>query len=100
MHDRPDLKYLPPDDFARLDYGRLLWKNPRARAHLVAHWLDERHPHHERFAANRELVADLLSSPVDELEKVAARARTSLRAAIREIPPVFGQIGTDFQRAR
>ena len=33
-------KYPNYDDLARFEYGRLLWKNPRVRARLLAHWTD------------------------------------------------------------
>jgi hypothetical protein len=84
------MKYLPLDDFARLDYGRLLWNNPGARTRLLTHWTDARHPHRERFLARRELVEALLSAPVDGLDAAAASHGSSVRAALREIPPVFG----------
>jgi len=89
------MKYLPLDDFARLDYGRLLWKNPRARARLLAHWTDARHPHRQRFLAARQLVEELLSVPVEKFDAIAAGRGSSLRAAIREIPPVFGHFWSD-----
>ncbi len=95
LHARPEMKYLPADDFARLDYGRLLWKNPQARARLLAHWTDPRHPYRERFAENRTLVEAILGLPAEQLEDVARQHDSSLRAIIREIPPVFGQFWKD-----
>ncbi len=89
------MKYLPLADFARLDYGRLLWKNPQARNRLLAHWTDPRHPHRERFLARRELIESMLEAPLKELDAVAEHHGTSLRAAIREIPPVFGHFWAD-----
>lgn len=84
--------YVNYDDVARLQYGRMMWRLPDMRARLLAHWLDERHPHHDRFAERRVLVEDLLTSTESDVE-LDARLRgqdTSLRAAAREIPPVFG----------
>ncbi len=85
-------KYPNYDDWARFEYGRLLWKNPRIRARLLAHWTDPRHPYAERFAASCSLVELLLSSneSEDALDMALRRDGSSLRAAIREIPPVFG----------
>jgi len=85
------MKHLPLHDFARLDYSRLLWRNSAARARLLAHWTDSRHPYRERFLARRELIEALLAAPVEEMEASTRRHGSSLRAAIREIPPVFGQ---------
>ena len=84
--------YVNYDDVARLQYGRMMWRLPDMRARLLAHWLDERHPHHRRFAERRALVENLLTSTESDVE-LDSRLRqqdTSLRAAAREIPPVFG----------
>lgn len=84
--------YVNYDDVARLQYGRMMWRLPDMRARLLAHWLDDRHPHHERFSERRQMVEDLLTSTESDTE-LDARLRlqdTSLRAAAREIPPVFG----------
>jgi hypothetical protein len=86
---RPEFRYFPPEDFARLDYGRLLWTNHRHL--LLAHWEDERHPGKARFERHRALITDLMEAPVAELDAVAARHAISLRGAIREIPVAFGQ---------
>jgi hypothetical protein len=80
------------DDVARFDYGRRLWRQPDMRRRLLAHWLDERHPHRERFLARREIVEEILSTD-ESPESLDRRLRgqgTSLRAVAREIPPVFG----------
>ena len=95
LYGRADLKYLPLDDFARLEYGRMLWKNPRARSRLVAHWQDERHPYRARFARAKDVIVALLSAPVAEFPKIVGQHNTSLRAAIRDIPPVFGHFWAD-----
>ena len=79
-------------DLARFQYGRMLWRRPAVRARLQAHWLDERHPHHERFQARRELIENVLPSN-ETVEAIDGRLRllgTSLRCVAREIPPVFG----------
>lgn len=84
--------YVNYDDVARLQYGRMMWRLPDMRARLLRHWLDERHPHHDRFAERRALVEGLLSSTESDLELDTRLRRqdSSLRAAAREIPPVFG----------
>ena len=78
-------EYVNYDDLARLEYGRLLWRNPECRERLLRHWLDYRHPYRERFLEHRVEIEQLLASTDDE-----ARRNTSLRALTREIPPVFG----------
>jgi hypothetical protein len=81
------------DDLARLEYGRMLWRDPLWRDRLRRHWLDERHPHRERFLEQQLLVEELLSdvrSDLGELDADLRRRGTSLRATMREIPPVFG----------
>lgn len=80
------------DDIARFEYGRRLWKVPGMRARLLAHWLDERHPHRERFIEQRIAIEELLDSrkPERELDAEFRQRGTSLRCLAREIPPVFG----------
>jgi hypothetical protein len=87
-------KYTSYQDLGRLEYGRLLWAIPAARARLLRHWTSPRHPHHARFAAHRELVEKVLSSGTDDVALDAALRDQgqSLRTAAREIPPVFGTI--------
>ena|SRR5687768_18568907 len=84
--------YVNYDDVARLDYGRMLWRNPVMRVRLLSHWLDERHPHRERFAGQRALIEEILQSSETHTQLEARlRARgTTLRCIAREIPPVFG----------
>lgn len=81
-------------DQARLEYGRLLWKRPSARARLLRHWTDPRHPHAERFAREyRTLVERVLIGTAEEDDTLDAELRKqgqSLRSIVREIPPVFG----------
>jgi len=84
--------YASYDDVARFDYGQRLWRQPAMRRRLLAHWLDERHPHRERFLTRREIVEEILStdeSPVS-LDRRLRERGTSLRSVAREIPPVFG----------
>ena len=80
------------DDLARFQYGRMLWRHPAMRARLRTHWLDKRHPHHERFQIQSALVEEVLGSvemPTALDERLRIRG-TSLRCVAREIPPVFG----------
>jgi|HubBroStandDraft_6_1064221.scaffolds.fasta_scaffold869412_2 hypothetical protein len=59
--------YINYDDLARLEYGRILWRNPRNREQLIRHWTHARHPYRERFLENRALVEKLLASrPEDD----------------------------------
>jgi hypothetical protein len=87
-------KYASYQDLGRLEYGRLLWAKPSTRARLLRHWTSPSHPHHARFAAHRELVEKVLAPGMDDISLDAAlRAQgQSLRAVVREIPPVFGSI--------
>lgn len=81
-------------DQARLEYGRLLWKRPRARARLLQHWQDERHPYADRFANQYvSWVTKVLESAPEDDDALDAMLREhglSLRVIVREIPPVFG----------
>ena len=81
-------------DESRLEYGRRFWRDPRKRARLLRHWLDDRHPSSERF---RELwlplVDRLLCSEAgddDTLDQELQSQGLSLRVVVKEIPPVFG----------
>jgi len=80
------------DDIARFEYGRLLWRSPLMRSRFLRHWTDERHPYHERFLRQRDLIQEILGS-VDSPEQLDLQLRErgmSLRSVAREIPPVFG----------
>ena len=81
------------DDMARFEYGRRLWRLPDVRRRLLAHWLDERHPHRERFLDQRELIESVLASEesVPALDARLRQGGASLRCVAREIPVVFGQ---------
>ena len=87
MTDYPDYEAL-----ARIEYGRMLWRNPRMRGALLRHWTDRRHPYCERFAEHRSLIERILTStvPEEQLDEELRSQGVSLRAVIREIPPVFG----------
>lgn len=85
-------------DQARLEYGRLLWRRPRARARLLRHWTDTRHPYAERFAEVRPWVEQTLAASAEDDDALDAVLRTkglSLRAVVREIPPVIGSFYRD-----
>lgn len=79
---------------ARLDYGRLLWRRPGARARLLRHWTDPRHPNADRFSREyRALVECVLMAGAEEDDVLDAELRKqaqSLRSVVREIPPVSG----------
>ena len=80
-------------DYAKLFYGRMLWKDPTMRRRLLQHWTDARHPHAERFQEWRNEVERLLASPKgsdDEMDKQLRERGLSLRVVVREIPSVFG----------
>ena len=81
-------------DEARLEYGRLFWRNPEQRARLLAHWQDPRHPYRDRFVEKWKPVVDrVLSSSAkddDALDIALQSEGLSLRVVTKEIPPVFG----------
>ena len=81
------------DEFAKLEYGRMLWKLPEMRARLLRHWTHPDHPHGERFEQWRAEVQRLLESAPGADEQLDAELRQrglSLRVVLREIPSVFG----------
>ena len=86
--------YAMPHDLARLYYGRLLWRKARARARLLRHWTDERHPYRDRFLETwRPVVEEVLEAdPGDDfaLDASLKSRGLSLRVVVREIPPVIG----------
>ena len=80
-------------EYAKLEYGRLLWRVPEYRQRLLRHWQDPRHPHAERFAEHEVEVQRILNSPRGSDLELDAELRTrglSLRAVVKEIPSVFG----------
>ncbi len=87
--------YRRPEDHARLEYGRMLWKLPQVRERLLRHWTDERHPYRDRFLTRwRPLVEKVLESDPAfdvQLDLELNASGLSLRVVMREIPPVFGE---------
>jgi hypothetical protein len=80
-------------EYAKLQYGRMLWKYPDFRERLIRHWTDARHPHAERFQEWRHEVERILESPKgsdDELDKELRTRGLSLRVVVKEIPSMFG----------
>lgn len=80
-------------DYAKLYYGRMLWRLPHMRRRLLQHWTDPRHPHAERFQQWRLEVEKILESPKgsdNELDRELRQRGLSLRVIVREIPSVFG----------
>ena len=80
-------------EYAKLEYGRLVWRRPDFRARLLRHWKDPRHPHAERFARWETEVEYVLGSPKDSDAALDAELRQrglSLRVVVKEIPSVFG----------
>ena len=51
------------EEYAKLEYGRLLWRVPAYRERLLRHWRDPRHPHAERFAEHEVRVTLLWPAP-------------------------------------
>lgn len=90
----PDVRgpYAQYDDVARFEYGRRLWRLPAMRACLLAHRLDEWHPNRERLQTQGKPVEDILglTEPPAVLDGNLSSMNTSLRPAMRKIPPVFG----------
>jgi hypothetical protein len=81
------------EEYAKLEYGRLLWRVPAYRKRLLRHWHDPRHPQTGRFAEHETEVTQLLASPKDSDAAVDAELRqrnSSLRVVVKEIPSVFG----------
>ena len=80
-------------EYAKLEYGRLLWQVPAYRERLLCHWKDPRHPHAERFAEHEAEVIQILASPKNSDAALDAELRQrnlSLRVVVKEIPSVFG----------
>lgn len=87
-------KYASYQDLARLEYGRLLWKNAVTRARLLKHWTSAENPYGDRFAGKKQLIERVLSAEVgdEQLDLQLRKEGLSLRSVVREIPPVFGSI--------
>ena len=81
-------------DESRLEYGRRFWRDPAKRERLLRHWLDERHPYSDRLREQwLPLVDRVLRSEPDHDDSLDAALQSegfSLRAVVKEIPPVFG----------
>ncbi len=78
------------EDAARLQYSRILWRNPQTRARLLYVWEHPEHPHRERFEENRALVEGLLEcTDPDAYARTASGGKWSLRTLTREIPSVI-----------
>ena len=80
-------------EYAKLEYVRLLWRVPACRERLLRHWRDARHPHAARFAEHQADVQEILDSPKGSDQELDAKLRgrnLSLRAVVKEIPSVFG----------
>jgi hypothetical protein len=81
------------EEYAKLEYGRLIWRVPAYRERLLRHWHDPRHPHAKRFTEHETEVTRILASPKDSDAALDAELRqhdSSLRAVVKEIPSVFG----------
>ena len=83
------MKDLSLEDESRLQYSRILWRNPRTRRRLLYVWEHPDHPHRERFEERRVLVTGLLehADPVRYIETLGGT--WSLRTLTREIPCVI-----------
>lgn len=81
------------EEYAKLEYGRLLWGVPQFRERLLRHWRDPRHPHASRFAEHEAEVRHILESPKGsdlQLDTELRQRNLSLRVVVKEIPSVFG----------
>ena len=81
------------EEYAKLEYGRLLWRVPEYRERLLRHGRDPRHPHAERFAGYETDVRHILESRKGsdhELDAELRQRNLSLRVVVKEIPSVFG----------
>src|SRR5580700_6742606 len=63
------------EEYAKLEYGRLLWRVPEFRERLLQHWRDPRHPHAERFAEHEHDVCRVLESPKGSDHELDAELR-------------------------
>jgi hypothetical protein len=81
-------------DESRLEYGRRFWRDPLKRECLLRHWLDVRHPYserlRERWLPQVDRVLRAMPDHDDLLDAALQAEGLSLRAVVREIPPVFG----------
>jgi hypothetical protein len=80
-------------EYAKLEYGRMVWRDPEFRERLMRHWKGPCHPHAERFVEHEANVRYILESPKDSdavLDAALRKRGSSLRAVVKEIPSVFG----------
>jgi hypothetical protein len=100
--NRQAMRRLLYQDESRLEYGRRFWRDPSKRERLLRHWLDERHPYSDRLRERwLPLVERVLRSPPDhddELDAALQAEGSSLRAVVKEIPPVFGAFFKEMHR--
>ena len=75
------------EEAARLQYSRILWRNPQTRARLLYVWEHAQHPDHERFNEHRTLGERFLecADPSEYVQAVACD-EWSLQTLTREIP--------------
>jgi len=77
------------EDESRLQYSRILWRNPRTRRRLLYVWEHPQHPHRERFEENRALVIGLLEHADPAVYLAGLDGTWSLRTLTRESPCVI-----------
>lgn len=78
------------EEYAKLEYGRLLWRVPAYRERLLPHWYDPRHPHAGRFVEREAEVTRILESPKDSdaaLDSELRRRNSNLRASSKKFRP-------------
>ena len=81
------------EEYAKLEYGRLLWRVPAYRERLLATGTTRAIRTAGRFAEREAEVTRILESPKDSdaaLDSELRRRNSSLRAVVKEIPSVFG----------
>ncbi len=93
------MRRLTYQDEARLEYGRMFWRDAAKREQLLRHWLDDRHPYSDRFRERWMPLVDrvLRSAPGsdDAIDAELQAEGLSLRVVVKEIPPVFGDFFPD-----
>ena len=56
-------------EYAKLEYGRLLWRVPAYRERLLRHWRDPRHPHASVFPNMRPMSGAFWKAPRGPITK-------------------------------
>jgi hypothetical protein len=94
------MNVLSLEDETRLQYSRILWRNPRTRRRLLYVWEHPGHPHRERFHEHRAIVVGLLENedPQAYVESLSSKA-WSLRTLTREIPCVIWDLWDESKKA-